>query len=119
VIPTQADASFVAAMEDALDVYQRPHDPARPVVYLDQPSRQLQKETRVAANDRRIEIGDDSLVVRRLPTLATILRHLWEEAQLLNDDVLITLVAGTHRRIGLHDNGCANLQLMELAAAPA
>jgi uncharacterized small protein (DUF1192 family) len=46
VIPPQADASFVAAMEDVLGVYQRPHDPARPVVCLDETSKQLLKETR-------------------------------------------------------------------------
>ena len=46
MIPPQADASFVAAMEDVLDVYQRPHDPARPVVCLDETSKQLLKETR-------------------------------------------------------------------------
>jgi hypothetical protein len=33
-------------MEDVLDVYQRPHDPARPVVCLDENSKQLLKETR-------------------------------------------------------------------------
>lgn len=33
-------------MEDVLDVYQRPHDPARPVVCLDETSKQLLKETR-------------------------------------------------------------------------
>jgi hypothetical protein len=46
VIPPQADAGFVAAMEDVLEVYQRPHDPARPVVCLDETSKQLLKETR-------------------------------------------------------------------------
>ena len=33
-------------MEDVLDVYHRPHDPARPVVCLDETSRQLLAETR-------------------------------------------------------------------------
>mgnify|MGYP000223627326 CR=1 FL=1 len=33
-------------MEDVLDVYQRPHDPARPVVCLDETTKQLLKETR-------------------------------------------------------------------------
>jgi hypothetical protein len=33
-------------MEDVLDVYQRPYDPARPVVCLDETSRQLLGETR-------------------------------------------------------------------------
>lgn len=35
-------------MEDVLDVYQRPYDPAKPVVCLDETSRQLIEETRVA-----------------------------------------------------------------------
>lgn len=35
MIPPEANASFVAAMEDVLEVYQRPHDPARPVVCLE------------------------------------------------------------------------------------
>jgi len=34
-------------MEDVLDVYQRPHDTARPVVCLDETSKQLIAETRV------------------------------------------------------------------------
>lgn len=33
-------------MEDVLEVYQRPHDPARPVVCLDETLKQLVKETR-------------------------------------------------------------------------
>jgi hypothetical protein len=28
VIPPEANAGFVAGMEDVLEVYQRPHDPA-------------------------------------------------------------------------------------------
>jgi hypothetical protein len=34
-------------MEDVLEVYHRPHDPARPVVCLDETSKQLITETRV------------------------------------------------------------------------
>jgi hypothetical protein len=40
-IPPKADAEFVCAMEDVLDVYHRPYDPARPVVALDEASKQL------------------------------------------------------------------------------
>ena len=42
-------------MEDVLEVYQRPHDPAFPVVCLDETSKQLIAETRVpiAAKPRR------------------------------------------------------------------
>ncbi len=47
VIPPEANAGFVAAMEDVLEVYHRPHDPDRPLVCLDETSKQLIKETRV------------------------------------------------------------------------
>lgn len=33
-------------MEDVLNVYTRPHDPARPLVCLDETSKQLVAETR-------------------------------------------------------------------------
>jgi hypothetical protein len=36
-------------MEDVLEVYQRPHDPDRPVVCLDETTKQLIKETRFRA----------------------------------------------------------------------
>ena len=47
VIPLDTNAAFVAAMEDVLEVYHRPHDPDRPVIRLDETSRQLIAETRV------------------------------------------------------------------------
>ena len=47
VIPPEANAAFVASMEDVLEVYQRPRDPDRPVVCLDETTKQLIKETRV------------------------------------------------------------------------
>jgi DDE superfamily endonuclease len=40
-LPPKADADFVWHMEDVLQVYQRPYDPARPVVCLDEASKQL------------------------------------------------------------------------------
>lgn len=46
VIPPKADAAFVAAMEDVLEVYKRPRDPARPLVCLDETSKQLTAEIR-------------------------------------------------------------------------
>ena len=48
MIPPKANAAFVAAMEDVLAVYTRPHDPARPLVCLDETSKQLVGETRPA-----------------------------------------------------------------------
>jgi hypothetical protein len=46
VIPPKANAQFVAAMEDVLEVYTRPRNPARPLVCLDGISKQLVAETR-------------------------------------------------------------------------
>ena len=48
MIPPDANAAFVATMEDVLEVYQRPHDPQRPLVCLDETSKQLIIETRAA-----------------------------------------------------------------------
>jgi hypothetical protein len=45
VIPT-VGAAFVCRMEDVLDLYAEPHDPARPVVCFDETSKQLVAETR-------------------------------------------------------------------------
>ena len=46
MIPPKQNADFVAAMEDVLEVYQRPYDPLRPQVCLDEGSKQLIKEVR-------------------------------------------------------------------------
>lgn len=46
MIPPAHDGAYVACMEDVLDVYQRPLDPARPVVCMDEQPVQLVKETR-------------------------------------------------------------------------
>jgi hypothetical protein len=47
VIPPQANAAFVCAMEDVLEVYTRPYDPQRPQVCLDETSKQLVADTHV------------------------------------------------------------------------
>ena len=46
MIPPDANAAFVAALEDVIEVYHRPHDPDRPVVCVDETSKQLIVETR-------------------------------------------------------------------------
>lgn len=48
MIPPQQNAAFVWHMEDVLDVYQRPYDPRRPQVCLDETSKQLLGEVREA-----------------------------------------------------------------------
>lgn len=46
-IPPEQNAAFVHAMEDVLEVYHRPYDPARPQVCLDETSKQLLEHTRI------------------------------------------------------------------------
>lgn len=46
VIPPEADAEFVASMEEVLDTYARAYDPAHPVLCMDEQPVQLLKETR-------------------------------------------------------------------------
>ncbi len=46
VIPPEADAEFVASMEEVLDTYVQPYDAAHPVVCMDEQPIQLLKETR-------------------------------------------------------------------------
>ncbi len=46
VIPPEADAEFAAGMEEVLDTYAQPYDPACPVLCMDEQPVQLLKETR-------------------------------------------------------------------------
>ena len=46
MIPPGQSAEFVSRMEDVLDVYQRPHDEARPLVCIDEVPKQLVGEVR-------------------------------------------------------------------------
>jgi len=46
MIPPEQSARFVAKMEDVLSVYRRPYDPDRPVICMDEMSRQLLKQVR-------------------------------------------------------------------------
>jgi hypothetical protein len=52
VIAPRSNAGFVAAMEDVLEVYARAPDAARPLVCLDECSKQLTRETRAAQPTR-------------------------------------------------------------------
>jgi hypothetical protein len=59
-IPPQQNAEFVCAMENVLEVYQRPYDPRNPVVCMDETSKQLVRETRapIGAGPGRIQCYD-------------------------------------------------------------
>lgn len=47
VIPPEADAEFVAGMEEVLEIYAKPYDPKNPVLSMDEQPVQLIGETRV------------------------------------------------------------------------
>jgi hypothetical protein len=47
VIPTDADAEFVANMEEVLDTYEQVYDENQPVVCMDEQPVQLTKEKRL------------------------------------------------------------------------
>jgi hypothetical protein len=53
VIPPDADGEFVARMEDLLDLYAEPFSPAKPVVCMDEASKQLVGEMRPSIPARR------------------------------------------------------------------
>jgi hypothetical protein len=60
VIPPESDAEFVAGMEEVLDTYAQPYDPACPVLCMDEQPVQLLKETRTPipatkAHPRRVD----------------------------------------------------------------
>jgi len=46
VIPPEADAEFVASMEEVLETYEKPYDPNCPLLGMDEQPVQLLKETR-------------------------------------------------------------------------
>ena len=59
-IPPEQNAAFVAAMEDVLEVYSRPYDPARPVICMDEKPYQLLGEVRepIPAEPGKVEKVD-------------------------------------------------------------
>lgn len=60
----EANADFVAKMEDMLEVYQRPYDPLCRVVCIDETNKQLIEETRIPCEPGHAE-KEDSVYVRR------------------------------------------------------
>ena len=75
VIPPEADAEFVAHMEQVLDLYQRPYDPDCPVVCMDEQPVQLVKETGSVSICPKIQMG--VALLRRPP--GGFRRAAWQE----------------------------------------
>lgn len=65
MIPPTQSGQFVAAMEEVLDVYRRPYDPARPVVCMDESPKQLIGETREALPARPGSAAKEDFEYRR------------------------------------------------------
>jgi hypothetical protein len=54
-IPPKQNAEFVCQMEQVLEVYKRPYDPAFPVVCMDEQPKQLVRERRLSARPGKPE----------------------------------------------------------------
>jgi hypothetical protein len=71
----------------------------------------------ISSDNPGIECRDDRLALRRFKTLPPIACHLWAQAQVLNHDLLVALVARAGWHLRLHDHRRVNRQLVQLAAA--
>jgi len=72
-IPPKEDAEFVACMEDILDLYQQPFDPARPLWCLDEKPYQLLGESREPIPMRRGDIAKFDSEYKRNGTVSVFL----------------------------------------------
>lgn len=85
VIPPKASAEFVAAMEDVLEVYQRPYQAERPVVCLDETFTQLIGEVRepLPGAPGRVERYDSVYVRHGVASVFLVFEPLagWREVQ--------------------------------------
>jgi hypothetical protein len=67
-LPEGPSAEYVAAMEDVLEVYHRPYDAQRPVVCLDECSKQLIGEVRAALPPKPGHVAKEDSEYERLGT---------------------------------------------------
>ena len=66
MIPPKESARFVAKMEDVLAVYRRPYDPLRPIVCMDEMSRQLLRHVRTVLDQHYPEAETVVMVMDNL-----------------------------------------------------
>jgi hypothetical protein len=85
-IPPKQSSEFVCCMEDVLDVYHRPHDPARPVVCMDESFKPLIGEVRepLPPGPGRVERYDSVYVRNGVASLFLAFEPLagWREVKL-------------------------------------
>jgi len=63
-IPKENDASFVANMEDVLNIYQRPYDPLLPVICMDEKPIQFLDEARQRIKAKPLRVDPDTDIVK-------------------------------------------------------
>jgi hypothetical protein len=82
VIPPDQDGDFVAAMEDVLDVYEKPFDPNRPVVCMDEQPNQLIGEERIPIPTKpgRVQLYDNQYVRNGMDWQFHVLSTSWQLA---------------------------------------
>ena len=73
MIPPDEDAAFVAAMEQVLEVYQRPEDPTFPVVAMDERPVQLLKDLRPGIPVKPGRIARRDYEYKRINVVSTFL----------------------------------------------
>lgn len=64
-IPPESNAEFVCAMEDVLEVYQRPYDDTHPLISMDESSKQVVKEVRSPLPGQPGELEKDDFEYER------------------------------------------------------
>lgn len=106
MIPPDRNAEFVAAMEDVLEVYQRPRDPRRPVVCLDEQSKQLIKETRtpIPAAPGRLERHDYEYERNGTANLFMLLAPLegWRQVKVTTRRTKVDFAEVIRELLGMH-----------------
>ena len=108
VIPPKANGAFVAAMEDVLAVYTRTHDPDRPLVCLDETSKQLR------AISKRLRACLRSFCCSATANVTTTARHIFSSSILQEKCASQTSHSSFHRRGGLA-SVLAGVQRLETA----
>jgi transposase len=63
-IPKENDASFVASMEDVLNIYQRPYNPLLPVICMDEKPIQFLDEARQRIQAKPLRIDPDTDIAK-------------------------------------------------------
>src|ERR1700675_4532704 len=117
VIAPDASAAFVANMEDVLEVYQRPRDPERPVVCLDESSKQMIVEPRapIPAKPGRKERHDYEYERNGVANLFMMFAPLegWRQVKVTDRHTAIDYAQALRDLSDVHFPGAAKIVLVQ------